>query len=274
MGLLFTAEDTPTGSWATRYDAVESIALPVATSSRSSLKSKKAASEKVLENAEAQEMVISTIANEVVVAPTAREALRVIFSLQTLALAAPYACTFGGELAINSIIGSYYLKNFPQLNQTGSGRWAAMFGLLNVLFRPLGGIVADILYHHTNSIWAKKLWLTVCGIKMGCFELCIGLVNPHREATMFGLVADFAVFMDASNGANYAVVPHVHPHANGVLSGTIGGCGNLGGIIFAILFKYNRKNYTKVIWIIGVISITVNLAVSWIRPVSKKRMLM
>lgn len=29
------------------------------------------------------------------------------------------------------------------------------------------------------------------------------------------------------------------------------------------------KNYPKVIWIIGVISIAMNLAVSWIRPIPK-----
>lgn len=122
----------------------------------------------------------------------------------------------GGELAINSIIGSYYFKNFPDLGQTLSGRWAAMFGLLNVLFRPAGGIVGDIIYHYTDSVWCKKLWLSFLGIVMGVFELAIGLSDPHDKATMFGLIAGLAFFMDASNGASFAVVPHVHPYANGM----------------------------------------------------------
>lgn len=214
---------------------------------------------------------IDTAEGEVVVAPTMKEGLAVLCSLQTLALAAPYACSFGGELAINSIIGSYYLKNFPHLGQTGSGRWAAMFGLLNVFFRPLGGVVADIIYKYTGSVWGKKIWIVFCGVTMGCFELAIGLLNPHHEATMFGLIAGLAVFMDAANGANFAVVPHVHPFANGILSGIIGATGNLGGIIFAIIFRYNGKDYAKVIWIIGAISIGVNVAVGWIRPVPKNQ---
>lgn len=144
---------------------------------------------------------------EVVVAPTLRGNLKVAFSLQTLALAAPYACSFGGELAINSIIGAYYLKNFPRLGQTGSGRWAAMFGLLNVIFRPLGGIVSDLIYKYTGSLWGKKSWIVTCGVLTGVFELAIGLTNSHHEATMFGLVAGLAVFMDASNGANFGLVP-------------------------------------------------------------------
>lgn len=124
--------------------------------------------------------------------------------------------TAGGELAINSIIGSYYFKNFPSLGQTRSGQWAAMFGLLNVFFRPAGGMIGDLIYRHTCSVWAKKLWITFLGVIMGAFELAIGLADPKTMATMFGLVAGLAFFMDASNGANFAVVPHVFPHANGV----------------------------------------------------------
>lgn len=104
---------------------------------------------------------------------------------------------------------------------------------------------------------------------MGAFELAIGLANPHKEATMFGLVAGLAVFMDASNGANFAVVPHVHPFANGIVSGIIGATGNLGGIIFALIFRFNGAHYDRVIWIIGAISVGINLGVSWIQPVPK-----
>ncbi len=172
-------------------------------------------------------------------------------------------------MAINSIIGSYYLKNFPKLGQTGSGRWAAMFGLMNAVFRPAGGLAADLIYKKTRSVWGKKGWLVFCSVVMGCLELAIGLTNSHHEATMFGLFAGLAVFMDASNGANFAVVPHVHPFANGILAGLVGAAGNLGGIIFAIIFRYNGARYDKAIWIIGTISIAVNLACSLIRPVPK-----
>ncbi|KAH8687169.1 high affinity nitrate transporter NrtB [Tricladium varicosporioides] len=275
LGLLFTAEDCPTGKWADRHLILDSIAAGNSNSPASSVKNvgeKGEAitdAEKTDDAASKQITAVDAAQGEVVVAPTFKEAMGVIFSLQTWALAAPYACSFGGELAINSIIGSYYLKNFPKLGQTGSGRWAAMFGLLNVVFRPAGGVVADIIYKYTKSVWSKKMWVVFCGVAMGCFELAIGLSNPHHEATMFGLVAGCAVFMDASNGANFAVVPHVHPFANGILSGFIGACGNLGGIIFAIIFRYNGTHYSKVIWIIGAISIGVNVLFSWVRPIPK-----
>jgi NNP family nitrate/nitrite transporter-like MFS transporter len=267
LGIIFLGEDTPTGSWATRHHVGETFTAPA--SPTNSIKEPTEKPEKLDAEANNEVSAVDTAEGEVIVAPTFQEAMSVLFSLQTLALAGPYACAFGGELAINSILGSYYLKNFPKLGQTGAGRWAAMFGLLNVVFRPLGGVVSDLIYKYTGSIWGKKGWLVFCGIMLGCFEIAIGLTDSKQEKVMFGLVAGLAVFMDAANGANFAIVPHVHPFANGILSGFVGAAGNLGGIIFAIVFRYNGVHYNKAIWIIGAISIGVNVACSWIRPLPK-----
>ncbi|KAJ5511909.1 Major facilitator superfamily domain general substrate transporter [Penicillium expansum] len=210
---------------------------------------------------------------ETVVSPTRREALNVALSLSTMAVAIPYACSFGSELAVNSILGSYYTETFPHMDQTKSGQWAAMFGLLNVIFRPAGGLFGDLVYRHTNNVWSKKLLVTFLGVAMGAFQLAIGLSNPSTEAAMFGLIAGLAFFLEASNGANFALVPHVHPFANGIVSGIVGGFGNLGGIVFAIIFRYNGSSYGRSLWIIGVISMAANMAVCWIRPVPKSETL-
>jgi len=93
----------------------------------------------------------------------------------------------------------------------------------------MGGIVADILYKYTKSVWVKKIWILFVGVSSGAFLIAIGLTNPHDEAMMFGLIAGMAVFLEAGNGANFALVPHVHPFANGILSGITGAAGNLGG---------------------------------------------
>lgn len=54
-----------------------------------------------------------------------------------------------------------------------------------------------------------------------------------------------------------------------MVSGAVGGMGNFGGIIGAIIFRYNGHNYAKGLWIIGVLCIGANLAVAWVRPVPK-----
>lgn len=213
--------------------------------------------------------MLETARGEVVQKPSLSEAFHVVFSPQTLVLAAGYFNSFGAELAINSILGTYYAKNFPKLGITEQGNWAAMFGLLNGVTRPLGGLVSDTVYGKTHSLWAKKYLIHIYAIITGIFLIVIGVLNPKDTSTMFGLIAGMAFFLEGGNGLNFSLVPHVHPHANGIVSGVTGASGNLGGIIFAIIFRYNGTNYAKVFWIIGVIGIAMNIAVAWIRPLPK-----
>ena len=104
-----------------------------------------------------------------------------MFSLQTLVPAACYFCTFGAELSINSILGNYYKHNFPAMSLQVSGNWAAMFGLLNGVARPLGGYISDYAYRHTgDSVWAKKIVLHTYQILTGIFLVVIGVLNPNQ----------------------------------------------------------------------------------------------
>ncbi|KAK2748058.1 hypothetical protein FQN55_004609 [Onygenales sp. PD_40] len=288
-GMAITCDDTPTGKWSERHlvadqvltgEEVHGATTPVEESGKDSKSPSPTVSDQTPidfekhapSDSEAQVKTgtsLSEVKGEIIVAPTFNEALKVLLSKESLALAGPYACSFGSELAINSILSSYYLKNFPELGQTNSSNWAAMLGLLNVFFRPLGGWVGDVIYRKTNSVWGKKIWLIFTGIAYGVILIALGLSNPDSKSTMFGLIAGYALFMEASNGASFAVVPHVHPFANGILSGIVGAFGNLGGIIFAIVFRYNGTSYHQSIWIIGVICVAINVAVSWIPPIPR-----
>jgi NNP family nitrate/nitrite transporter-like MFS transporter len=215
---------------------------------------------------------LETAQGEVILKPSFRESMHVVCSLHALFHVATYACSFGGELAINSILGAYYLKNFPTLGQTNASNYAAIFGFLNFVTRPLGGMVGDLVYNFFGrSLWLKKAWIHVCGLLTGALLILIGLLDPHHLGTMVGLVVLMAVFHEAGNGANFALVPHVYPYANGVLSGLTGAGGNLGGVVFAIIFRFmdNGTNYAKGFWVIGVIHIVLNLAVCWIPPIPK-----
>ncbi|KAF2126267.1 nitrate transporter-like protein [Dothidotthia symphoricarpi CBS 119687] len=288
-GLLLLTEDTPTGKWSERGAVVAPIdhshasVVPTAggladkpsnvtsgSISSADEKKQKPLAHGDVESATGDVQIIDEVQHEIVVKPTFKEAMKVVLSPQTLMLCAGYVCSFGGELAINSILGSYYLKNFPALGQTNSGRWAAMFGLLNVITRPLGGFIGDVIYRSTNhNLWAKKFWIHFVGVMSGIFLIIIGKLDSHDRPTMIGLVALMAIFLEAGNGANFALVPHIHPHANGILSGIVGASGNFGGIIFAIIFRYHGKNYAQVFWIIGIIVIILNTAFMWVRPIPK-----
>ena len=48
-----------------------------------------------------------------------------------------------------------------------------------------------------------------------------------------------------------------------------GAAGDLGGIVFLLIYRYSGTNYGRVFWIVGIITIVGNLLVSWIRPIPK-----
>lgn len=224
------------------------------------------------EHAISRTEMIETAKGETIVNPTLKESLEILVSPQTIFHIVTYFCSFGGELAVNSFLGAYYLKNFKYLGQTGASNWAAMFGFLNFVTRPLGGVVGDLLYRYGNrNLWLKKAWITVCGVMTGLLLIIIGRLDPHHEATMFGLVFFMAIFHEAGNGANFALIPHVHPFANGILSGYTGAGGNLGGVCFAIIYRFmdSGTNYAKAFWVFGIMHIGMNLSVAWIKPLPK-----
>lgn len=143
LGMIFLCEDTPTGPWAERHihtheyaekaiargrfvDATGHFADIPTPDDRSGTTVVGTHTQADLEarRLEFDAKNIEKIAeSEVIQTPTLKETLAVSFSLQCLLLSVPYACSFGGELAINSILGAYYAKSFPALGQTKSGQW-------------------------------------------------------------------------------------------------------------------------------------------------------
>ncbi|KAJ3253217.1 hypothetical protein HK103_000805 [Boothiomyces macroporosus] len=194
--------------------------------------------------------------------------LKAAFSLDTLLAALPYACTFGAELALEGILSAWYQQQSKQsgLNwgETVAGPYAAIFGLLNIFTRPLGGIIADIIYCRTQTAVSKKWWMIFLGVFEGVLLVIIGLFPNIHVLGLFGLFVCLAVMMEAGNGSNYALVPHLNPAHNGVVSGMVGASGNLGGIIFGLVYRFNGTNYFKGTLINGIIVLSFHLLVCWI----------
>ena len=88
------------------------------------------------------------------------------------------------------------------------------------------------------------------------------VVGPHRPSLLTILPITLLI-------KTKGLVPHVHPHANGLLSGIVGAIGNMGGIVFSIIFRFNGKNYAKSIWITGIITILLHLITCWVKPLPK-----
>ena len=112
----------------------------------------------------------------------------------------------------------------------------------------------------------KIYTLTVLGgVGEGVTLIFIGAISNISIGGLIGATAVAAVFAEAGNGANFAVVPHIHPERNGIVSGLTGASGNLGGIAFNLVFRFQGTKNHKSYWIIGAICLILTLSVSWIR---------
>lgn len=75
-----------------------------------------------------------------------------------------------------------------------------------------------------------------------------------------------AVFCELANGANFALVPHCNSFNNGVMTGIVGAFGNVGGICFALIFRFSPlQSYSQAWWISGIFAMVVNGLIGFLR---------
>ncbi|KAF5373189.1 hypothetical protein D9758_001491 [Tetrapyrgos nigripes] len=175
-----------------------------------------------------------------------------------------YMTTFGYELAIDANLANVIFNLYKEdgFGQTKAGYLAATFGLLNIFTRPMGGILGDIVYARYGVPGKKYLTLT-CGFLQSALSLAWGLYIDSMTDPSLGvfilLMVLCAIFNEAGNGANFALVPHCNPYSNGSMSGLVGGFGNIGGVIFAVIFRFQPHPIGKPFWIAGILGMGVNL---------------
>ena len=290
VALLLLCSDTPAGDWNKRPLQETSITANSTITDIPKLLSDKSLTSPELSRAPSIERQpdLEKSHPQIPTTPTRSLAstsntLTVLLSPQTLFHALTYLASFGSELAINSILSSFYLATFPSsLTPSKAANLAAIFGFLNFITRPLGGAISDILYTHPPTskippLWYKKAWILSCGLLSGTFLLILShfaSVSIPSQATIVVLVVLAAVFLEAGNGANFSLLPHVHPEANGLVSGLTGAAGNLGGVLFAIVFRSVGKSgtsigYAKEFQVLGFVNLAICVAVGWTRPVPK-----
>ncbi|KAJ3301696.1 hypothetical protein HDV03_000499 [Kappamyces sp. JEL0829] len=268
--ILLFGSDSPQGSWQDRY-------IPDPDGNKA--ESLKSNSVLTMENApgavaESSDIVVLRQRQEADYNEHHLTSFQIFYSPQTLLAALPYACTFGGELAVEGIISAWYTAQAKQSglkwDEATAGGWASLFGLLNVFTRPLGGILSDYFYQKTGNVINKKWWMLSLGVIEGIMFVIVGALPSLNVYALIGLNCILAFGMEFGNGANYALVPHLNPSKNGFVSGVVGSAGNLGGIVFSLVFRYNTTNYAQSMWIIGCIILFLHAMVFWIPVLTPK----
>jgi NNP family nitrate/nitrite transporter-like MFS transporter len=149
------------------------------------------------------------------------------------ALFLAYAGCFGMELTFHNIAGLYFLDHFD-LGLKAAGMAAAIFGLTAIFARTLGGYLSD-RFALRRGLRGRKTLLVVSLFFEGIFLLLFSR-SPSLPLALAALVP-FALFVQMSCGATFALVPFINKRALGSVAGIVGAGGNVGAVLAGFLFK-------------------------------------
>jgi MFS transporter, NNP family, nitrate/nitrite transporter len=175
------------------------------------------------------------------------------------ALNSTYFANFGAELAIVSMLPMFFYEVFSELlyedgsqvmTLTLAGAVAGSFAFMNLVARPLGGLLSDKMGSRK-----KTMLLYMLGITIGFFLMAtIAKYGPMggdgevtllpRFNTMFWLVISVIITMFASffvqgaEGATFAMIPSIKKEMTGRIAGMAGAFGNVGAVTYLFLYNF------------------------------------
>jgi len=172
-----------------------------------------------------------------------------------------YGACFGIELTVNNVAALYFFDYFEGITLVTAGLIAALFGLMNIFARTLGGIFGD----NFAALWGlrgRTTWLFIALLGEG-LALMLFSQMPILILAIPTLVL-FSLFTQMSEGATYSVVPFVNKKALGAVAGVVGAGGNAGAVAAGFLFK-GEMPWDQVFLTIGVIVTCVSFLALFIR---------
>ncbi|MEX0658770.1 MAG: NarK family nitrate/nitrite MFS transporter [Egibacteraceae bacterium] len=150
-------------------------------------------------------------------------------SVAVLSLA--YAVTFGSELAVVSMLPTFFGETFG-LGVVAAGATGSAFAFMNLGSRPAGGLCSDLLGSRRRTL----LVLLVC---LAAGYGMVATIGPGWPVALaVGAVMACSFFVQAGEGATYAIVPLVKRRVGGQISGLVGAYGNVGALAYLTLLLF------------------------------------
>ena len=174
------------------------------------------------------------------------------------ALNTTYFANFGAELAIVSMLPMFFYEVFSSLvaddgsrimTLTMAGSVAGSFAFMNLIARPLGGLISDKMGSRK-----KTMLLYMSGITVGFFLMAtIAKYGPIVDGratlipqynTISWLIISVVITMFASffvqgaEGATFAIIPSIKKEMTGRIAGMAGAFGNVGAVTYLFLYNF------------------------------------
>ena len=170
-------------------------------------------------------------------------------------LCVAYACCFGSELAVVSMLPTFFAQTWG-LGPALAGATASAFAFMNLFARPAGGLLSDLLPSRRRTL------TLLLGCLAGGYLLMalLGAAWPVPLAVVVAMVCSF--FVQSSEGAVYAIVPLVNKRVGGQIAGMVGAYGNVGAIAFLTVLLFVTPSVFFLV--IAAASILGTLACRWL----------
>lgn len=141
-----------------------------------------------------------------------------------------YVACFGSELAVVSMLPTYFQRGFG-LTAAVAGGVAGMYAFMNLVARPGGGLISDKI---GSRKWTLAATLAGTGIGYLVFS-SLGQGIALVVVVLVTMAASF--FVMAAEGATFAIVPLVKKRITGQIAGNVGAYGNVGAVAYLTLYS-------------------------------------
>ncbi len=150
---------------------------------------------------------------------------------QVAILDVSYFVTFGSELAVVSMLPLFFLETFEGLSAVQAGMLASGFAFMNLVARPTGGWFSDKFGRR------RSLMILVGGLAIGYMVLSqITGAWAIPVAVIATMCCSF--FVQAGEGAVFAIVPLVKRRMTGQIAGMAGAYGNVGAVTYLTVLSF------------------------------------
>lgn len=168
-----------------------------------------------------------------------------------------YAACFGVELTIHNIAALYFHDAFD-LSITSAGLIAGLFGLMNLFARTTGGLIGD----RAGIRWGLRGRAGVLGLLLLLEGIALMVFSQMGTLGLAVItLVIFSLFVQAAEGATFALVPFVNRRALGSVAGIVGAGGNAGAVAAGFLFRGGSSTSSALLYLGVAVTLTSTMAV-------------